>query len=71
MRLITVEVDKALVVVRPGFIDMSKNHGQAMMWEHVAMLEPLNQLANGRGFVRLRTNARFMRKLRDRTLLRC
>ena len=71
IRPISLEVDKALVVVRPGFIDMSKNHGQAMMWEHVAMLEPLNQLASGRGYVRLRTNARFMRKLRNRTLLRC
>ena len=70
IRLIQNQVNAKLYKVLDGFLDMSKNHGHSMLWEHVIVLEPLHQQqADGRGFIRFRTNARFVRKLRNRTLL--
>ncbi len=47
-----------------GYIDASRLHGQHMLWEQVPKLEPLMQLVDAQGNVRLRVNELQCRKLR-------
>ena len=47
-----------------GFIDMSDTYGTKLLWEHVKVLEPLEQKADSRGCILLRTNSTSIVKLR-------
>ena len=50
--------------MRPGFIDLSHVYGSKLLWDHVRVLEPLEQTPDARGNVKLRTNSRTVVKLR-------